>query len=83
MFISCHHSHSYSNQVLGTLCVNTKAYQIEVHKRMDWWVTPKEDFPVIVYVFHDRSKSDTEHRKVLEGLPVPVNFDLLSFRAAS
>lgn len=67
--------------VWNTLC-QRYAYQIEVDKRMDWWVSPEEDFPVVINVLHDWSKTDTEHGQVFEGLPVPVNLDLLSLGAA-
>ena len=57
-------------------------YQIEVDQWMDWWVSPEKDFPVVVNIFHDRSETNAEHCQVFEGLPVPIDFDLLSLRAA-
>ena len=53
-------------------------YKVEVAEGMDGRVSPKENFPMEVYVLHNWSKSDTEHREILEHLRIPVDLDLLS-----
>ena len=52
--------------------------EIEVDQWMDWWVTPKEDFPVVVDIFLNRCKADTEHGQVFECLLVLAGLYFLS-----
>ena len=47
---------------------------------MDCWVTPKEDFSVIVEIFWNRCKSDTVHEQVFECLPISVDLYFIALR---
>ena len=47
---------------------------------MDCWVTPKEDFSVIVEIYWNRCKSGTVHEQVFECLPVSVDLYIIALR---
>ena len=54
------------------------AYEIEVTEWVDWRISPEEDFPMVVNMLKNRSKTDIKHGQIFESLVVPVDLDLFS-----
>jgi hypothetical protein len=45
---------------------------------MDRRISPKEDFPMVIDIFKNRSETNIQHGKIFVSLSIPVNFDFVS-----
>lgn len=69
---------AFSPRLLLVLEPSIWNVQIEVGHWLDWWISPKEKFPMIINKFLNWSESDVHHGKIFVGLGIPQNLDFFS-----